>query len=384
MKKFFGLIIVLIISILLVGCSPRYNVKSYTYYSHFNTTSTVQIKYNVNQISTNKINSCFKGVDSILLKLDKIFNIQDTTRTQKTELMKVNEASGINPVVVSSEVIEVLKKAIEISELSKDDDKKLYDPTIGVIWKEWDFVNKGYSPISPAYYNPVTNERISALLPLVNIDNVVIDEDASTVFLKEKGMVLDLGSVVKGYACDKIKSYLVEEGIRKAVINVGGNILLLGDAQTYGSEVTKWEVQIRTPYYQTLASDFGFLGSLSLDESTVVTSGTYEKYIMDENKNMYHHILDPRTGYPVNNGITSVTVITDNSLEADALSTTLLIMGLEKGLEYVNSISGVEAVFVQKTENGSKVYISNGLENKNIFHFNKELEKINYSYEGVL
>ena len=102
---------------------------------------------------------------------------------------------------------------------------------------------------------------------------------------------------------------------------------------------------------------------------------------MDENKNMYHHILDPRTGYPVKNGITSVTVITDNSLEADALSTTLLIMGLEKGLEYVNSISGVEAVFVQKTENGSKVYISNGLENKNIFNFNKELEKINYSYE---
>ena len=134
MKKFFGLIIVLIISILLVGCSPRYNVKSYTYYSHFNTTSTVQIKYNVNQISTNKINSCFKGVDSILLKLDNIFNIQDSTRTQKTELMKVNEASGINPVVVSSEVIEVLKKAIEISELSNVDDNKLYDPTIGVIW----------------------------------------------------------------------------------------------------------------------------------------------------------------------------------------------------------------------------------------------------------
>ena len=309
MKKIITFIVLAMCAFTLSGCKARYNVKSYTYYSHFNTTSTVQLIYDVNRHTSNDINTYFRDIDKILLSLDNIFNIQDSSRTQKTDLMKVNEASGINPVKVSSEVIEVLQKAIELSSDSSCEEKRLYDPTIGVIWQEWDFVNKGYNYLMPQYFDKVSDDKLKSLLPLVDITKVEINSEASTVYLTQKGMVIDLGSIVKGYACDRIKEYLISKNIQKAVINVGGNILLLGSYINDSYEEIPWPVQIKTPFYQTLDSECGHIGTLSLDECSVVTSGTYEKFIMDSEGKMYHHILDPRSGMPVENGIISVTVI---------------------------------------------------------------------------
>lgn len=382
MKKLFVILLLGVLSFTLTGCQERYTVKSYTYYSHFNTTSTVQILYDVNSHTTNEIVSCFKGIDSILLRLDKLFNIQDTSRTQKTDLMKVNESSGVSPVQVDGEVIEVLNLALDLSEESIVDGVNLYNPTIGSIWQKWDFINKGYNPLYPQYFEPLTEDVVNKMLPLVDLSKIEIDEYNSTIYLQEAGMVLDLGSIVKGYACDKIKNYLIEQGISKAVINVGGNIVLLGSYIDSNNEDTSWDVKIRTPFYQMLPDEQGYLGVLKLYESSVVTTGTYEKYILDEELKMYHHILDPRTGFPVDNGLTSVTVISNSSTLGDGLSTMLFTLGLEKAFEYVNNHEGIEIVVVQAQEGKNKVYVSSGLEE--IFIFNEELKKINYSYEGVL
>lgn len=382
MKKNITLIMMCFLCCTFCACSPRYNVKSYTYYSHFNTTSTVQIVYDVNKHTSTSIDECFRQIDKILLSLDGMFNIQDETRTDETELMKVNNAAGVSSVKVSKEVIEVCSLALKLSQESKVDGIKKYDPTIGVLWKKWGFVSKAYNYQAPMVYDSLTSEEVNNLLPLVDSDNVVIDLDESTIYLKVKGMVLDLGSIVKGYACDKIKTYLESKNIEKAVINVGGNILLLGSYLDKSNNDTNWTVQIRTPFYQKLSQSQSVLGSLSLMDVSVVTSGTYEKFIMDSEGRMYHHILDPQTGYPVDNNITSVTVICEESILGDGLSTMLLTLGLENAMAYVNSHDGIEAVIVVNDGNQNKIYISNNLEG--VFSFNKTLEKINYSYEGVL
>lgn len=382
MKKIITLIMMCFLSCGLCACSARYNVKSYTYYSHFNTTSTVQIVYDVNKHTSSSIDECFRQIDKILLSLDGMFNIQDESRTDETELMKVNNNAGISSQKVSKEVIEVCLLALELSQESKVNGVKMYDPTIGVLWKKWDFISKSFDYQYPKVYDALTADEVNNLLPLVDSDNVIIDEDASEIYLKEKGMVLDLGSIVKGYACDKIKSYLLSQGIKKAVINVGGNILLLGAYLDKSNNDANWNVQIRTPFYQKLNQEQSVLGSLSVSDVTVVTSGTYEKFIMDSQGKMYHHILDPQTGFPVDNNITSVTVICEESILGDGLSTMLLTLGLENAMAYVNSHDGIEAVIVCNDCETNKIYISNNLEG--VFSFNKALEKINYSYEGVL
>ncbi|MFA6611880.1 MAG: FAD:protein FMN transferase, partial [Bacilli bacterium] len=110
-------------------------------------------------------------------------------------------------------------------------------------------------------------------------------------------------------------------------------------------------------------------------------SGVYEKYIMDENQNEYHHILDPRTGFPIDNNVISVSVITDSSITADGYSTTLLAVGLEKGMEIVAKTTGLEAVYVVRNNDKYEVYISQGLQDQ--FEFNENVMNIGYEYKGV-
>jgi len=325
-----------------------------------------------------KLEEIYQGIDEILLRMDQLFNIQAREEQYKTELMIINDNAGVKPVQVSNEVITVVKKALEIATISEVDNVALFDPTIAPVWDCWHFLDHYYS-----IYNPITSsipENIDEYLSLVDYQKVIVDEREQTVFLEIKGMKLDLGGIVKGYVADCIRSYLKQEGFHDAVIDIGKNIILMGKYQGKG-----WKTSLQTPYIERYSysqeEQMYYYGRLYLSDKTIVTSGVYEKYIMDENQNEYHHILDPRTGFPIDNNVISVSVITDSSITADGYSTTLLAVGLEKGMEIVAKTTGLEAVYVVRNNDKYEVYISQGLQDQ--FEFNENVMNIGYEYKGV-
>ena len=163
-------------------------------------------------------------------------------------------------------------------------------------------------------------------------------------------MSLELGAISKGFIADQVKAYFEEKGISTAIINLGGNVVVMG---TSPNQENGWKVGVQDPDKIRGAT----VGYVHQANRSIATSGIYERYI-EVDGSIYHHILDPNTGYPVENDISGVTVFTDQSTDGDALSTSLFIFGIEEGLAYVNSLDGVEAVFIDK-EHG--VHLSEGL-----------------------
>lgn len=362
----------------LTSCNTvKYIAVRQTFASYFNTITELQIIAEESQLTEGKKNEIYNGVSNILNDIDDTFNIQ-TLRGEETALMKINKNAGIAPVEVNAEVIQVLKVAIEIANDSVVDDTALFDPTIGVLWNLWNFVELAYSFPNFTIASIPEADDIEAARSLVDYKNIIIDEDSSTVYLKNKGMVIDLGGIVKGYAADKIKEYLISVDISRAVISVGGNILLLGGYLDSAYNDIAWNVQLRTPFSEEYADDEYYFGTVNTLEATVVTSGTYEKYLKDKDGNMYHHILDPRTGYPFNNNVVSCSVITDQSIKADGLSTMLFALGLEAGMAYVNQHQGLDVVYVVEEGNKYFVYTSSDV----VFTMNEKLLDKNYVFKG--
>ena len=162
-------------------------------------------------------------------------------------------------------------------------------------------------------------------------------------------MLLDLGSIAKGYAADEIVKILKEENINSAIIDLGGNIYALGFKE--GNK--NWKIGIQNPF----DNRGKIVGSLEVSNKTVVTSGVYERYI-EQDGQTYHHILNPETGYPYETDIAGVSIIADKSIDGDALSTLVFTKGLEKGLELVENIDGVDAIFIT---NNKEVYVTKDL-----------------------
>ena len=269
------------------------------------------------------------------LAFDRIDEIERlmSSHLDDSELARVNQASGTHPVVVSGETFAVIKLALEIAELSGG----AFDPTIGPLVKLWD--------ISGANNVPEDGE-IQSLLPLVDYKLVVLDEGASSVYLPIRGMALDLGGIAKGWAADEAGRVLSGH---KGIVNLGGNVLVLDSKP----DESPWRIGIQDPD----KSRGSYIGIVELVDQTLVTSGHYERFFEHEGT-IYHHILDTKTGYPVASPLTSVSIITDRSVIADGLSTAVYALGLEQGLALVNSLDGVEAIFL--TEDRS-VYASEGI-----------------------
>jgi thiamine biosynthesis lipoprotein len=162
-------------------------------------------------------------------------------------------------------------------------------------------------------------------------------------------MKVDLGAIAKGYAADEVARILKENGVKHAIINLGGNVMTIG-----GNPNGKpWRIGIQDPYNPRGE----YLGILPIKDKTVVTSGTYERYFI-ENGKRYHHILDPDTGYPTDNKLDSVSIITDKSIDGDGLSTSTLLLGLDEGMKLIEKLENVEAIFVTSDK---QVYVSSGL-----------------------
>ena len=327
-------------------------------------------------------NNTIERLNEELTSLDNKFNVQDRGDGIVTDLMKVNNNAGIAAVVVDKEVIDVIKLAMEVGSETIVDGVALYDVTIAPIWQLWDFPGKTYSPIVP--YDPPTAEQIENLLDLVDYRQIEINEEESTVFLKKEGMGIDLGSIVKGYAADKLKNILVEKGIKKGFVDIGRNILLIGSGLDVNNNDAPFSIRVATPYVSTIDPNYEELRSfceIDLVDVTVVTSGTYEKYFVDYDDNEYHHIIDPRTGYPFTNKVVSISVVTKDSIKGDAYSTALFSLGLEKGMELVNSKEYLDAIWVIKNDDNYEVYISKGLEDK--FKLIDSVKELNFVFKGV-
>jgi thiamine biosynthesis lipoprotein len=271
----------------------------------------------------------------------KVFNrlkeIEDkmSINKEESELISVNNAAGEEYVKVSEDTFEVIKKGIYFSSLY---DK--FDITIGPVVKLW---NIGFDNARIP-----SDEEIKSKLALVNYKNVLINEDEKKVMLKEKGMMIDLGGIAKGYAADEAVKILKANGVEHAIVNLGGNVMTLG-AKPDGKP---WTIGIQNPF----DNRGDYVGTIKVNSKTVVTSGIYERYIKKDDK-VYHHIIDKATGYPVDNNLLSATIITGQSINGDGLSK-VFGLGVEKGMEFVKSLKEVEAIFITKD---NKIYITAGL-----------------------
>ena len=279
--------------------------------------------------------------------LDKVFNkVKDlesilSINENGTLVDEINEEAGIKPVKVDNDTYNIVKKGIEYSNLSNG----LFDISVGPIVKLW---NIGL----PEARVP-SQEEIDEKLPLIGYSDIEIDDTNKTIFLKRKGMIIDLGGIAKGYTADVISNILTEEGVKSAIINLGGNVF------AHGSKVNgdDWKIGIQNPFTER----GGIIGTITTSNKSVVTSGIYERYI-EQDGVKYHHILSPFTGYPYDNEIAGITIVSDKSVDGDALSTSVFAMGVEKGMEFVNTLDGIDAIFITKDY---KVYITDGL--KSIF-----------------
>ena len=314
-------------TLLLSGYSSLSKKKELTYTDTlFDTVISVQI---LDPADESVLNGCKK----LCQKYDLMFS----SYNEESEISKINSAGGA-PVEVSPETAELIKKGIYYSELSGG----AFDITIGPVSRLWDF-KSGEHIIPDA-------GAIAEALSHVNYENIMISDNVVT--LADPAAAIDLGALAKGYVADRIRDYLEQQGIKRAFINLGGNILAMG-TKPDGSD---YNVGIQAPFKDTGEP----ITSVKVADKSVVTSGTYQRYFEADGK-LYHHILDPRTGYPCENTLTSVTIITNSSLTADALSTTCFLLGYDESMKLISQMENVDAIFIT---NDNKIHYSANFQQK--------------------
>lgn len=293
------------------GCTP----KNATYSSnniYFDTVITVTV-YDPDHVDY--IQDCF----DLAAKYENLFS----RTVSDSDISKINHAPG-EFVEVADETIELLEYGLYYCELSNG----AFDITVGALSDTWDFKNN--TGIVP---NPVS---IDAALSTVDYHNIIID--GNKVCLAAQGAMIDLGGIAKGYIADKMKEYLEEQGVTSAIINLGGNVLLVGSKV----DGTPYTIGVQKPFDETGTA----MASVNIADCTLVSSGVYERYFETEDGSLYHHILDTATGYPIDNGLYGVTIICEDSVDGDALSTTVFSLGLEEGMELIESLDKTEAIFI--------------------------------------
>jgi thiamine biosynthesis lipoprotein len=283
------------------------------------------------------------GKKDVLKKaFDRVKDLGDkiTVNQKGSEIDAINDQAGIKPVKVSDDIYPLLKRAYEYSQ----DSNGGFDMAIGSITQLWHI---GFDDARKP-----SQTEIDQALKLVDYHKVQFNDQEKTVYLEEKGMQLDLGAIAKGYITDEVVKVLKDNGVTTAIVDLGGNVYVLGHSPR-GTDMD-WTVGIQDPNKARNT----VLGSISESNKTLVTSGIYERFLEVDGQK-YHHLFDPKTGYPFDNDIAGVTIITKKSIDGDGLSTAVFSMGVKKGLEYVEGLKDVDAIFVTKED---KVYVSKDIE----------------------
>jgi thiamine biosynthesis lipoprotein len=262
--------------------------------------------------------------DAIFARIHEIER-RMSTFLPDSDISRVNAAAGIEPVQVHDDVFFVIQRALELAEFSGG----AFDLTVGPLTFLWGIT--GDTPRVPS------QEEIDAVLPLVNWRYVELDSEQRTVFLRYPGMVLDLGAIAKGYAADEAVAIVREARLERALIDLGGNVVTFGIKE----DRTPWRVGLQNP----LGDRGEFIGVISGWDMTVVTSGVNERYFTHEGQH-FHHLFSPFDGFPARTGLLSATIVTEVSMDADALSTAIFVLGYERGSALIEPLEGVEAIFV--------------------------------------
>jgi FAD:protein FMN transferase len=327
--KLITCILLITIAVFITGCEKRVKKSQF----HFGTITdiTAIVKTSADQ----------KAID---LAFDTMKDIDDrmSVYNNGSEVAQINRLAGRSNAKVSNDTLNVIEKALYYSKISDG----MFDITVGPLMDIWGFrTGKNHIP---------SDSEISKALSLIDYRKVKIDRSGSTVELISTGMKMDIGAIAVGYAVDKAINVLKDNGIKKALVNGGGEIYALGSPP--GKDT--WRIGIQHPRRSN-----ALLGTIELKDLAVSTSGDYENYF-EVNGKRYCHIMNPKTGKSVEE-IMSVTVVAETTTEADALSTVLFIMGAKEGMKLAEKLDNIECIIVTgSSEKDMKVLVSSGLKDK--------------------
>lgn len=314
-NSFVTLTVLVIICAFLSGCSRTVEPITET---GFYLDTVVQITlYDTtgNRSCTDNIRECFALID----RYEHLFS----ATIEGSDIWKINHSGG-NPVTVSDDTISLLQTALYYSDLSGGQ----VDITVLPLSELWDFGSEGnaHKPDESAVKNAVSH-----------IDYHTVHIDGNTVALSDPAAAIDPGFIAKGYIADRLKEYLLDQGIDSACISLGGNLITIGskpDGQPY-------RIGIQKPF----ASEGEIITAINVTDASVVSSGIYERYFYEDDI-LYHHLLNTATGYPEDNNIAGVTILAPSSVDADALSTTCYFLGIDDGMKLIESLDDTEALFI--------------------------------------
>lgn len=292
-----------------------------------------------------------KCTEAVQAAVDEINRLDDlwSVGNSESEISILNENGSV---ILSDETYTVVKEALELY----DSTGGLFDITVYPLMVEWGFTTEDYKV--------PTDDKIKELLKLTGIDKITLDDETHQITL-QTGTQIDLGGIAKGYTSAKIMDIFSEYGIVSGLVSLGGNV------QLYGTKVdgSDWRVGVENPDNTIKAlSTSDYIGVVQISDKALITSGGYQRYFVDENGEKHHHIIDPRTGSPSNSGLISVTIVSDDGLLADGLSTSLFIMGKDDAVSYWHEHSNQFDFILVDSE--GKIYVSKGIES----NFSSELD----------
>jgi thiamine biosynthesis lipoprotein len=367
MKIFKGIMVLLVMMLIVVGCQkvekpsdeevPDKNevpfVRSASKVVKDDKTKSTITSQESYQIGTYITISIYDEKEVPSTVFDEIFyTIYDfekmmSKNIEMTNVDQINDSAGVSPVEVPEVLYDLIDLSINYGEMSNG----LFDISIGPVVNLW-----GIGTDDAAIPD---DDELKAAMEKVDYRKIELDPEKNTVFLPEEGMVLDLGAVAKGYIADEVKKVIQKNGYESAIINLGGNVLTVG----LKPNSDHWSVGVRDPQSEM----GGLVGILNLEDNAIVSSGVYERFFMKDNVR-YHHLINPDTGYPEQSNLLSISIVTGASVDGDALSTAGFLMGFEKGYDFIESLEGVDAMFV--LDDGS-IYMTSGIESKFLLTNNK-------------
>lgn len=283
-----------------------------------------------------------EAVDEAEAEIQRLDELLSTGK-EESEIAQLNQNKSAT---LSEDAGYLVERALE---LNKETDGA-FDIAIYPVMEAWGFPTQNYQV--------PTADTLESLLKLADASQIIYDENSRKISFGREGMKIDLGGIAKGYTSSRIMDIYKENNISSGLVNLGGNVQALGTKP----DGSKWRVAVQSP-----DDTEDYLGILSVEDKAVITSGGYERYFEQDGKT-YHHIIDPKTGYPAENGLTSVTVVSEDGTLADGLSTSLFIMGKEEAIEFWRAHSD-EFDIIMLTDEG-KLYVTEGIQDD----FSTEME----------
>ena len=278
-------------------------------------------------IAWNAIKTCIAEIS----RIEHLISAWDTL----SQTHQINQNAGIRAVNVDQELFDLIQRSLKISKLTQG----AFDISFAAIDKIWKF-DGSVQPMP-------SQQDIKSSVGLINYQNILLNPEQKSVFLKEKGMKISFGAIGKGYAANRGKKIMQSLGVQNGLVNAGGDLIAWGK----NARQEPWKIGITDPN-----DTHKMLSWLNIENMAVVTSGDYEKFVMIDGIR-YAHIIDPRNGYPIQ-GLKSVTILCPDAELADALATSIFVLGEKQGLDLINQLKGIECLMINDQD---KIKVSNGM-----------------------